>query len=235
MDAKAFLKKANELADSVIAAMGALTVKLRELKPRIEELRRDFRKLKGNQTIAGCKTWTQFCKEKLHRTDIAVRKVLAAGGNGKQKPAGEIPAPTADELKSNALKAIREYTKASPDNTAGSLLVELYPDGESTPPPTLVPRPSQSNAISADEAPQVTPRQPAAKTRALTPDESFHDYALTHFEGKSKDQVLKELGSIWNSLFPNEGPLTLSSDVKFQSKKSPASVQQPKAQIGDVQ
>ena len=77
MDAKAFLKEANKRADVVIAAMSALTAKLRELKPEIEESRRDFRKLKGNQTIAGCKTWNQFCKSQLHRTDRAVRMMLA--------------------------------------------------------------------------------------------------------------------------------------------------------------
>ena len=85
-DANAFLKRANEQADSVIAAMGALTVKLRELKPQIEELRRDFGKLKGNQNIAGCKTWKQFCKEKLHRTDRAVRMMLSESpGRTKEK------------------------------------------------------------------------------------------------------------------------------------------------------
>jgi len=235
MDTKTFLEKANERADFVIAAMGALTAKLRELKPQIEELRKDFRKLKGTQEIAGCKTWKQFCKDKLHRTDSAVRKLLAAGGNEKQKPAGKIPAPTPDELKSVALKAIRRFAQASSDKTAGSLLAEFYPDGESTPPPTTVPTPSQSSAINANGAPQVTPGQPAAKTGALIPAESFHDYALAHFEGKSKEQVLKELGSIWDGLFPNEGPLTLLSDVKFPSKKSPSSVEQPKAQIGEVQ
>jgi hypothetical protein len=77
VDATALLKKANELADSVIAAMGVLTVKLRELKPQIQELRTAFGKLKGNQTIARCKTWNQFCKSQLHRTDRAVRMMLA--------------------------------------------------------------------------------------------------------------------------------------------------------------
>jgi hypothetical protein len=77
MESKAFLKEADKRADFVIAAMGALTAKLREFKPQIEESRRDFRKLKGNQTIAGCKTWAEFCEKKLHRTDRAVRKMLA--------------------------------------------------------------------------------------------------------------------------------------------------------------
>jgi hypothetical protein len=88
MDAKAFLKKASERAGLVVAAMAALTVKLRDLKPQIEELRGDFRKLKGNQKIAGCKTWTHFCKEKLHRTDSALRKLLAVGGKEKAKASG---------------------------------------------------------------------------------------------------------------------------------------------------
>jgi hypothetical protein len=228
MDPKAFLRKANERAAFVTSAMGSLTAKLRELKPRIEELRGDFWRLKGNQTIAGCKTWTEFCQRKLHRTASAVRKLLATGGRKQQKSAGEIPAPTEDNLKSKTLEAIRKYTRSSTDNTVGSLLVDLYPDGESTSP---APRLSQSNTHGT---PQVTPSQPVAKTGALTATESFHDYALTHFEEKSQQQVLEELGSIWNALFPNASPLTLLSDVKLQSKKSPASVEQRNAQVGDV-
>jgi len=245
MGTKAFLKKANELADSVIAAMGALTAKLREFKPQIEELRRDFRKLKGNQEIAGCKTWKHFCKEKLHRTDSAVRKLLAAAGKGKQKPAGEIPAPTSDELKSKALKAIREYTRASPDNTAGNLLGDLYPDAEATPPPSPIPAPDLASKnlsnLAAAYTTQVRPSSRAVvtehkDTKALTA-EAFQDCALTHFHGKSKVQVLKELASIWSALFPNEAPLALHSNG-FQPKqqKTPSVGERNSAvQIGDVQ
>jgi len=246
MDAKAFLQQANELADAVISAVeGTLTAKLREFKPQLEELRKDFRKLKGTQEIAGCKTWKQFCKEKLHRSDSAVRKLLAAGGKGKQKPAGEIPAPTPDEIKSKALKAIREYTQASPDNTPGSLFAELYPDGESTPPPTPVAAPDAANSDVSDlpdarPAP-VEPSNQAAvtkctETRALTPAEAFQDHAIQHFHGKSKTQVLKELGSIWSALFPNEAPLALHSDASEpKQKKPPVGERNSVAQIGDVQ
>jgi len=242
METKTFLEKANERADFVIAAMGALTAKLRELKPQIEELRKDFRKLKGTQEIAGCKTWKQFCKERLHRTDSAVRKLLAAGGKGKQKPAGEIPAPTPDELKSKALKAIREYTQASPDNTPGSLFAELYPDGESTPPPTPVAAPDAANSDVSDlpdaHTAPVEPSNQAAvtkrtETRAVTPAETFQDHAIEHFHGKSKTQVLKELGSIWSALFPNDAPLALTSQPK--QKKPPLGERNSAAEIGVAQ
>lgn len=157
MKSDAFLKKANERAHLVIAGMGALTTKLKELLPQIEETREDFRKLKGNQTIAGCKTWKQFCLEKLHRTDSAVRKLLAAGRKEKQKPAGNLPADSVaaddacgapaestheaseeekkderekdQENKSKACKALREFLGNIPDqNALTELLREMFPD-----------------------------------------------------------------------------------------------------------
>jgi hypothetical protein len=65
-----------------------LCVKLIELKPKIEELKSYFKILRGSDRIEGCRTWDQFCDEKLGRTASAVRKMLAGP---KQKP-GILPA-----------------------------------------------------------------------------------------------------------------------------------------------
>jgi hypothetical protein len=85
-------KLAEDLAQRILEQLdSAWCVKLKELKDLIEELLVHFRNLKGKQTIAGCKTWAEFCEKKLHRTDRAVRKMLAGGkpskAKGQQSPA----------------------------------------------------------------------------------------------------------------------------------------------------
>jgi hypothetical protein len=53
--------------------------KLKSALPYIAELRERFAKLpRGKANVMGCRTWTQFCERVLHRTDSAVRKLLAA-------------------------------------------------------------------------------------------------------------------------------------------------------------
>lgn len=70
--------EAENLANRILKQLEhALCVKLKELKEDIKELRSDFNNLKGKETIAGCKSWAEFCQKKLHRTDRAVRKMLA--------------------------------------------------------------------------------------------------------------------------------------------------------------
>ena len=67
-------------------------------KPKIIELREDFKRKPKAARIAGCKTWTEFCQKKLHRTDRAVQKLLA----DKATPAKPKPGKPQTELSSGA-------------------------------------------------------------------------------------------------------------------------------------
>src|ERR1700739_2366967 len=53
---------------------GALE-KLKELRPMIAQLRQQFMELKPGEKIAGCRTWTKYCEQVLHRTDRRIRQV----------------------------------------------------------------------------------------------------------------------------------------------------------------
>ncbi len=80
------MEKAEKLAKHILEQLdGVLCSKLKELKVDLQELRSHFKVIKGKDRIAGCKTWEEFCKKKLHRTDRAVRKMLA-GPKPKAEP-----------------------------------------------------------------------------------------------------------------------------------------------------
>jgi len=71
--------------------------KIRAELPYIKELRNRFASLpRGTANIDGCKTWTEFCERRLHRTDRRIRQVLAEEEVGiivhaeKQPPQKEI-------------------------------------------------------------------------------------------------------------------------------------------------
>lgn len=72
-------KLGKKIADGVD---GVLAAKLSEYKDELLEIREGFRLLKGKQ-LAGCRTWKQFCEEKLNRTNRSLQKLL----NGKPKAA----------------------------------------------------------------------------------------------------------------------------------------------------
>lgn len=66
-------------------------VKIQSALPYIIELRRRFSELpRGKANILGCQTWAEFCEQRLHRTDRAVRKAIAAE---KVKVPASTPAP----------------------------------------------------------------------------------------------------------------------------------------------
>lgn len=72
--------RAQKLADEV----APLCVKLKAMKPQIEKVQADFKKLKGSQTILGCRCFKDFCEKKLDRTEQAVYAMLGDYSN-KQK------------------------------------------------------------------------------------------------------------------------------------------------------
>jgi hypothetical protein len=73
------IKQAEALASRILNVLEeSLCIKLRELKPQLEELRSHFKELKkSGGRIAGCKTWDEFCTKKLHRTRRAVNTLLS--------------------------------------------------------------------------------------------------------------------------------------------------------------
>jgi hypothetical protein len=74
------------MADGPLAKLVIVGVKrVKELTPYIAELRRRFFELKGNQTIAGYKLWSEFCKNELHVSDRWARQLIE--DSGEENPA----------------------------------------------------------------------------------------------------------------------------------------------------
>jgi hypothetical protein len=63
---------------------GALE-KLKELRPMIAQLRQQFMELKPGEKIAGCRTWTNYCEQVLHRSDRRIRQILKGTNPASQK------------------------------------------------------------------------------------------------------------------------------------------------------
>jgi hypothetical protein len=59
--------------------------KLSELRPLIAQLREIFMKLKPGDKIAGCSTWTDYCKRILHRTDRRIRQIIRGFNPASEK------------------------------------------------------------------------------------------------------------------------------------------------------
>jgi hypothetical protein len=60
----------------------------------IAQLRQLFMKLKPSETIARCRTWTEYCEQVLHRTDRRIRQVLAETNPASEKHSRKsLPAP----------------------------------------------------------------------------------------------------------------------------------------------
>jgi len=94
-------KRAQQLVDEFVPLCG----KLKDLKPLIVEVQADFKKLKGSQTILGCRHFKEFCSKKLSRSEQAVYAMLgdyygkqkAKKQRGAQKPASHQKTVLADE------------------------------------------------------------------------------------------------------------------------------------------
>jgi|ERR1700685_1353855 len=131
-------QKGNELATTILSELnGVVTCKLKELKVPLGELRDIFKHLKGH-SILGCKTWKEFCEQKLHRTDRAVRMLLAEEDE-KRTLAEETSAPsnkkdnaklpeTPEIARSKALAAAIHYLSPFEDEgeTLKNKLQELW-------------------------------------------------------------------------------------------------------------
>ena len=85
--------KMEKLAARVVKVFTACCTKLKELKPEIEQIRDWFLSQPGSKTLAGCRSFKEFCETKLNRTEQAVYAMLGdysakskkAGGTGSKK------------------------------------------------------------------------------------------------------------------------------------------------------
>lgn len=70
--------------------------KLTELRPMIAQLREVFMKLKPSETVAGCRTWTEYCERVLHRSDRRIRQILKGANPASEKHGRKSPQPNND-------------------------------------------------------------------------------------------------------------------------------------------
>jgi hypothetical protein len=120
--------RAENLASRILTQRdAAICVKLRDLKSDVLELRGHFKNLKGKATIAGCKTWAEFCEKKLHRTDRAVRKMLA-GSKLKQAKEPQGPAEQSSAPSTESAVLSSDVTDSNKGSDEGSVDVSHIPD-----------------------------------------------------------------------------------------------------------
>ena len=61
-------------------------VKLRELKPKVEQIRSYFqRNVRGSVTLSGCRSFREFCEKRLHRTEQSVYRMLSSDIKKRQE------------------------------------------------------------------------------------------------------------------------------------------------------
>jgi hypothetical protein len=78
-------KKVEKLAVDAFSMYEHSLKKLSELRPLVAQLRERFMELKPDEKIAGCSTWTEYCKRVLGRTDRRVRQILEGANPASQK------------------------------------------------------------------------------------------------------------------------------------------------------
>jgi hypothetical protein len=78
-------KGVEKLVDEVFSMYEGALEKLKELRPMIAQLRQQFMELKPGEKIAGCRTWTNYCGQVLHRSDRRLRQILKGTNPASQK------------------------------------------------------------------------------------------------------------------------------------------------------
>jgi hypothetical protein len=79
-----WLADAEKRAQKLVDEFAPLTQKLTALKPQIVEIQADFKKIKGSQTILGCRYFKEFCEKKLNRKEQTVYEMLGDYRKGKK-------------------------------------------------------------------------------------------------------------------------------------------------------
>jgi hypothetical protein len=104
-----------KLAADVTKEFSAACLKLKELRPRIKKIQRYFQKnVRGSVTLAGCGSFREFCKDRLHRSEQAVYRMLSSDGK-KQKEKKKHPKPptTKPVLASQDIERLRAACSAA--------------------------------------------------------------------------------------------------------------------------
>ena len=84
-----------KLAADVAKQFSAACLKLKELRPKIEKIQSYFQQnVRGSVTVAGCGSFRQFCKDRLHRTEQAVYQMLSSDGEKSKKKESNFKLPT---------------------------------------------------------------------------------------------------------------------------------------------
>jgi hypothetical protein len=82
------------LVDEAFSMYEGYRNKLKELCPMIAQLRQQFMELKPGEKIARCRTWTEYCKRVLHRSDRRLRQILEGNNPASTKHSRKsLPAP----------------------------------------------------------------------------------------------------------------------------------------------
>ncbi len=79
-------RKMERLAEEVTTQFSTVCVKLRELKPKIQQIQSYFqRNVRGSVTLSGCRSFREFCEKRLHRSEQAVYRLLSSDTKKSQK------------------------------------------------------------------------------------------------------------------------------------------------------
>ncbi len=126
---KLTLNQMEKLAADVTTEFLGACGKLRELKPKIELIRTYYKEnVRGSVTLAGCRTFRDFCKMHLHRTRQAVYKMLSSDSNKQQEKKNVPKSPTTHQkrvianaetkrLRAACLAAVRHFDAEDNGNT----------------------------------------------------------------------------------------------------------------------
>jgi hypothetical protein len=127
-------KLAKTLKKMVDEAFSPCLKKLIELRPMITQLRQHFMKLKSGETIAGCRTWTEYCEKVLHRSDRRVRQIMGGANPASEKHSRKsLPAPEEPKaLKTVKLPKIQvpEWTSESVVDTSFSIVNAVFQEAK---------------------------------------------------------------------------------------------------------
>ncbi len=90
-------RKMERLAEEVTTQFSTVCVKLKELRPKIEQIRSYFQEnIRGSVTLSGCRSFREFCERRLHRREQTVYRLLSSDTNKKTQKKTRVPkVPTA--------------------------------------------------------------------------------------------------------------------------------------------
>jgi hypothetical protein len=102
-----------KLAEEVTTEFSTVCVKLKELKPKIELIRSHFqRNIRGSVTLSACRSFREFCKNRLHRSEQAVYRLLSSDSKNSQKKTRVPKVPTAHQKPTFAYKDFERLRSA---------------------------------------------------------------------------------------------------------------------------